>query len=106
MTSKSSKAIDSTSKGESLVETGATEKRPLVKRAVYSTVYVVTFGTVFTSLLVKKLLIPKGGVIDNALHDGTAAAILAVEEKEKLVRETIEETKQFLGGGEAAASAA
>lgn len=94
---------------ETTVDTVALEKtapsKPVLKRAVYSSVYAVSFGTVFTSLLVKKLIIPKGGVIDNALHDGAAAAIEAVEEKQKVIAEAIEETKDFFTANEEAPAA-
>ena len=97
---------------ESLEETPAesteapTAKTPLVKRAVYKTVYAVAFGTVFSSLLIKKLLIPKDSVIDAALHDGAVAAREALEEHERVVSETVQETHEFLAGEDAAPAAA
>jgi len=97
------------SSGESLEVTtaeAAPAKKPLLKRAVYKTVYAVSFGTVFSSLLVKKLLIPKDGVIDAALHDGAVAAREALEEQARVVAETVQETHDFLAGEDTAPAAA
>jgi len=76
-------------------------KTPLVKRAVYKTVYAVSFGTVFGSLLIKKLFVPKNGVVEAALHDGAVAAREAIEEHERVVAETIQETHEILAGEDA-----
>jgi len=81
-------------------ETAKCPKTPLVKRAVYKTVYAVSFGAVFSSLLVKKLLVPKGGVVEAALHDGAVAAHHALEEHERFVAETVQETHEILAGEE------
>jgi hypothetical protein len=66
-------------------------KKSLIKRATYKTVYAVSFGAVFSSLLLRKLLIPKDSVVDSALHDGATAAIHTFEEKERRVEEIVEE---------------
>lgn len=107
------KTEDSTSideQGEASVETleetpaesteAPTASTPIYKRAVYKTVYAVSFGTVFSSLLIKKLLIPKNGVIEAALHDGAIAAREALEEHERIVAETVQETHDILSGEE------
>lgn len=89
-------------------EAPAAKKTPLLKRAVYKTFYAASFGTVFSALLVKKLLIPKNSLVDAALHDGAAAACEAIEEKERMVveavKEAVQETEEFFAG-EAPASA-
>ncbi|MFM8330600.1 MAG: hypothetical protein ACKN9T_02830 [Candidatus Methylumidiphilus sp.] len=81
-------------------------KKPLLKRAAYKTLYAVSFGTVFTSLLLRKLLVPKDSVIESALHDGAVAAHQAFEEKERLVAEVIQETEEFLSPEEQPTAAA
>ena len=80
--------------------------KPLFKKAVYKTVYAVSFGTVFGSLLIKKLLIPKDSIIEAALHDGAVAARKALEGKEHWVAETGQETQGILSGDEPEATAA
>lgn len=73
-------------------ETPAPKKSSLAKRAAYKGLYGVAYGTVFTSLLLRKLLVPKGGMVEGALHDGAVAARHDFEEKEKLIDEAFEET--------------
>jgi len=68
----------------------------LVSKAAYKTLYAISFGVVFTSLLAAKLLVPKHSVIESALHDGAAAARAALEEKERLVKEVAEQTEVIL----------
>jgi len=79
------------------------EKVSIVSQAVYKTVYAVSFGVVFSSLLVSKLLVPKNSIIAKALHDGTVAAQKAVEEKELLFAEVAEQTTEILSGEEPSA---
>jgi hypothetical protein len=81
------------------------EKVSIVSQAVYKTVYAVSFGVVFSSLLVSKLLVPKNSIIAKALHDGTVAAQKAVEEKELLFAEVAEQTTEILSGEEPSAVA-
>jgi len=71
-------------------------KASFVSKAAYGTFYAISYGVVFSSLLAAKLLIPKNSVIDNALHDGAAAAKAALEEKERLVKEVAVQTGEFL----------
>lgn len=74
------------------------EKPNVVAQAVYKTVYAVSFGVVFGSLLVSRLLIPKDSLVAKGLHDGSVAAQKAVEEKEPLFAEVAEQTAEFLSG--------
>jgi len=71
-------------------------KTNIVSKVAYRTFYAISYGVVFSSLLTAKLLIPKHSVIDNALHDGAAAAKAALEEKERQVKEVAEQTGEFL----------
>ena len=84
-------------------ETAEEGKGNIVSRTVYTTVYAVSFGVVFSSLLVAKLLVPKNSIIEKGLHDGTVAARKALEEKERLVVEVAEQTAEILSGEEPAA---
>lgn len=68
-----------------------TPKTPLIKRAAYKTLYAVSFGAVFSSLMLRKLLVPKNSLIESALHDGAVAAKHTFEEKERIVDEIVEE---------------
>lgn len=65
-----------------------TPKAGPLSRAVYNTFFGISYGVVFGSLLVGKL-IPKSSMIDTALHDGAVAAREAFEEleKERLTKE-------------------
>ncbi len=83
---------------EASAETGGASaaKSPLIKRVAYKTLYAVSFGTVFTSLLLRKLLVPKNSVVETALHDGAVAAQHAFEEKERQVEEVVKETEEIL----------
>ena len=81
------------------------EKVSIVSRAVYKTVYAVSFGVVFSSLLVSKLIVPQNSIIAKALHDGTVAAQKAVEEKELLFAEVAEQAAEILSGEEPSAVA-
>lgn len=81
-------------------------KPPLVKRAAYKTLYAVSYGAVFSSLLLRKLLVPKNSFVESALHDGAVAAQHAFEEKEHLVEEVVKETEEFFSGGEESPAAA
>lgn len=71
----------------------------LVARGVYRATYAVSFGVVFGSLLIAKA-IPKNSVVDKAIHDGAVAAQKSLVEKEHFIAETVEETREFLSGGE------
>jgi len=53
-----------------------------VSRLVYRAVYTISYGVVFGALISAKLLVPKGSVIENGLHDGAQAAINSVRERE------------------------
>ena len=75
----------------------------LVSKVVYNSVYGVTFGVVFSSLLVAKLLIPKHGIVAKALHDGSAAARRAVRETHQQVEEVVEHTVEVFSDCEAEA---
>ncbi len=75
----------------------------LMSKAVYTTVYGVTFGVVFSSLLVAKLLIPKHGIVAKALHDGSAAARRAVADTQHQVEEVVEHTVEVFSDGVAEA---
>ncbi len=79
-------------------ETPAPKKAPLAKRAAYKTLYAVSYGAVFSSLLLRKLLVPKNSFVESALHDGAVAAQHAFEEKEHLVEEVVKETEEFFSG--------
>jgi hypothetical protein len=88
--------------GVEIVETEAspgadeTPKKPhIAKRAAYGALYAVSYGAVFSSLLLRKLLVPKNSFVETALHDGAVAAQHAFEEKERLVEEVIQETEEF-----------
>ena len=76
------------------------EKANIVSQTVYKTFYAVSFGVVFSSLLVSKLLVPKNGMVAKGLHDGSIAARKAVEEKEILFAEVAEQTSEILSGEE------
>ena len=78
------------------------EKPNVVAQAVYKTVYAVSFGVVFSSLLFARLVIPKNSLVAKGLHDGSVAAQKAVEEKEPLFAEVAEQTAEFLSGEEPA----
>jgi hypothetical protein len=79
------------------------EKANIVSRTVYNTFYAVSFGVVFSSLLVSRLLIPKNSIIAKGLHDGSVAAQKAIEEKEPLFAEVAEQTAEILSGEEPSA---
>jgi hypothetical protein len=79
------------------------EKASIVSQTVYKTVYAVSFGVVFSALLVSRLLIPKNSIIAKGLHDGSVAAQKAVEEKEVLFAELAEQTTEILSGEEPSA---
>ncbi len=82
---------------------------PVFKQALYKTVYAVSFGAVYGSLLLRKLLVPKGGVVDAALHDGAVAAHEALEGHAQAAAETaetVEETVELLPVGEPEAAPA
>ena len=85
---------------------GAVEKGGnIISQAVYTSVYAVSFGVVFSSLLVSRLLVPKDSTVAKALHDGSVAAKKAIEEKEQLIVEVAEETAEILSGDAPAAVA-
>lgn len=86
---------------ETPAELEAAPKAGLVSRAAYNVFYAVSYGAVFSSLLVSKLLIPKDGVVQAALHDGAVAARHDFEEKVRLVAEVAEQTEEILSGAEA-----
>ncbi len=80
--------------------------RSWVKRGTYKTFYAVSYGVVFSSLLIKKLLIPKDSVVEKGLHDGAIAAEHAFEEKVRLFEETAKETEKILAADEPPAAPA
>lgn len=84
----------------------APAKPNVVKRVAYKALYAVSFGAVFSSLLLRKILVPKDSVIESALHDGAVAARHAFEEKERMVEEVIRETEEFLSTEELPAATA
>lgn len=87
---------------ETTAEPDEAPKAGLVSRTAYKVLYVVSYGAVFSSLLVAKLLIPKDSVVEKALHDGAVAARHDFEEKAQavveLVAETAERTEDILSG--------
>lgn len=83
--------------------TDEAEKVNIVSKTVYKTFYAVSFGVVFSSLLVAKLLVPKNSMAAKGLHDGTTAAKKAVAEKEVLFTELAEQTEEILTGEEPSA---
>lgn len=60
----------------------ATPKRNIISKAVYGAFYSVSYGAVFSGLLIAKLVFPKEGLIATALHDGAVAAQEVFEEHE------------------------
>jgi hypothetical protein len=88
---------------ESVEITDEEAKPNIVSQTVYKTVYAVSFGVVFSSLLVSRLLIPKNSIIAKGLHDGSVAAQKAIEEKEPLFAEVAEQTAEILSGEEPSA---
>ncbi len=87
---------------EAPAETGGTPapSSSWIRRGTYKTFYAVSYGVVFGSLLMKKLLIPKDSVIEIALHDGAVAAEQAFEEKVHLFTEVARETEEILSDQE------
>jgi hypothetical protein len=71
-------------------------KANIISQAVYTTFYAVSFGVVFSSLLLSKLLVPKNGIVAKGLHDGSIAARKALQEKEILFAEVAEQTTEML----------
>jgi hypothetical protein len=69
------------------------EAKPgVVSRAVYKAFYGVSYGVVFSSLLVGKLIIPKNSLVESAIHDGAVAARKAVEAEQAAAAEVVEES--------------
>lgn len=80
----------------------AATQAPLYRRAAYRAVYAVSFGAVFSSLLLKRILVPKDTVIEAALHDGAVAARQAFAEKARVVEEVAQATEDLLAGTDTA----
>lgn len=83
--SKDSESLETLEAQEAKIEEEASApiapKRNVVSRAVYKTFYGLSYGTVFGSLTVARLLFPKDSAIARGLHDGAADARKAVEIK-------------------------
>ncbi|MDD5033147.1 MAG: hypothetical protein PHE55_00180 [Methylococcaceae bacterium] len=62
----------------------------IVARAVYKTCYVISYGVVFGSLLIAKLIIPKNSVVDNGLRDGAVAAREAIDKEVEILADESE----------------
>jgi hypothetical protein len=106
--SKTEETADLDEQGEASIESAEEAaankdeeaKGNIVSQAVYTTFYAVSFGVVFSSLLLSKLLVPKNGVVAKGLHDGSIAARKALVEKEILFAEVAEQTAELLSGEE------